>query len=99
MQQKLKELFMSKINLAGKKPIDISSYTLIRAGTGSWNNKIYWKGKLKEKSIASIIVNLNNDIDTVKLAINAMEEIITIGSRTEIDFGQKIKTEKGKIGW
>ena len=99
MKNKLKELFLSKILLAIKKPIDISSYSLIRSGTGSWANKIYWKGKAVEHSKVSITIKLNNDTNAVKDSIDAMEEIITDGSKTEIDFGQTIKTEKGTKGW
>ena len=95
MKQKLVDLFMSKIEESAKTPPDISSYSLIRTGTGSWSIKIYWKGKAKLKVQTSIVVKLNNDIKATKSAIDAMEQIIEDGTMVEIDFGQKIKKERG----
>ncbi len=99
MKNKLKELFMAKILASNKKQNDISSYSMIRTGTGSWNNKIYWKVQGQKKVQVSIIIKLNNDIETVKEAINAMEEIIYDGTKTEIDFEQKTKKTQGESGW
>jgi len=98
MKQKLLDLFMSKIKESVKTEQDVSSYSLIRTGTGLWTMKIYWKGKAKSQIQASIVIRLNNDISATKLAIDAMEKIIENGTKTEIDFGQKAKKERG-TGW
>ena len=89
---------MSKLEESAKTPQEISSYSLIRTGTGSWSMKIYWKGKSKSKVQASIVVKLNNDIDATVSAIHAMESIIENGTKADIDFGQKAKKERG-TGW
>jgi len=99
MKHKLKELFMAKILASNKKQNDISSYAMVRTGTGSWTNKIYWKVQGKKKVQVSIVIKLNNDIETIKNAIDAMEEIIYDGTKTEIDFEQKTKREQGESGW
>jgi len=98
MKQKLMDLFMSKIVESAKTPQEVSSYSLIRTGTGSWSMKIYWKGKAKSKVQASIVIKLNNDIEATIASIHAMEQIIENGTKVDIDFGQKAKKERG-TGW
>ena len=94
MEEKLKELFISKMKSSHKKEADVSSYTIIRSGTGLFTMKIYWKGKAKSQTETSINIRLNNNIESSFSAIKAMESIINDGSMAEIDFEQKIKTQK-----
>lgn len=99
MEKKLKELFMLKIKASNKKEEDVSSYTIVRAGTGLFTMKIYWKGKSEKKSQTFINVKLNNDIEAMYNAAKAMESIILDGSLADIDFEQKTKTKKGDGSW
>ena len=93
MREKLKKLILSRIKASGKKPEDISTFTIPRANNGMYNIKIYWKGKTKPGDTRAIIIDLTFKIDLAQEAIFVLDQIMTEAKNIEIDFDQKLQTE------
>jgi hypothetical protein len=96
MNKLLKELILSKISKEEGRTVGmISAYGMNRSASATWSIVIFWKGQTKPGRKRLMRIELDTDPETVKIAINVMEEILK--EANSINLIDKLKKQKEEI--